>query len=119
MTFENNNNNNQKDQNSGPVTTTLTKISSHHYQINSNSLITTITTPIPLKDIIINRRYRKEFGDIDVLADNISSVGLLQPVVINENNELIDGQRRILAYQKLGRNEIPCFKIDLEKVFLR
>jgi DNA modification methylase len=118
MTFENNNNNNQKDQNSGPVTTTLTKISSHHYQINSNSLITTITTPIPLKDIIINRRYRKEFGDIDVLADNISSVGLLQPVVINENNELIDGQRRILAYQKLGRNEIPCFKIDLEKVFL-
>jgi hypothetical protein len=73
---------------------------------------------IPIKDIIIKERHRKEFGDIDTLADNISSVGLLQPVVINENNELIDGQRRILAYQKLGRNEIPCFKIDLEKVFL-
>ena len=73
---------------------------------------------IPIKDIIIKERYRKEFGDIDTLADNISSVGLLQPVVINENNELIDGQRRILAYQKLGRNEISCFKIDLEKVFL-
>ena len=73
---------------------------------------------IPIKDIIIKERYRKEFGDIDTLADNISSVGLLQPVVINENNELIDGQRRILAYQKLGRNEIPCFKIDLEEMFL-
>ena len=73
---------------------------------------------IPIKDIIIKERYRKEFGDIDTLADNISSVGLLQPVVINENNELIDGQRRILAYQKLGRNEIPYFKIDLKKVFL-
>ena len=73
---------------------------------------------IPIKDIIIKERYRKEFGDIDTLADNISSVGLLQPVVINENNELIDGQRRILAYQKLGRNEIPCFKIDLEEIVL-
>ena len=47
---------------------------------------------IPIKDIIIKERYRKEFGDIDTLADNISNVGLLQPVVINENNELIDGQ---------------------------
>ena len=83
-------------------------------------LVTQLTSKdtIPIKDIIIKERYRKEFGDIDVLADNISSVGLLQPVVINENNELIDGQRRILAYQKLGRNEISCFKIDLEKVFL-
>ena len=26
---------------------------------------------IPIKDIIIKERYRKEFGDIDTLADNI------------------------------------------------
>ena len=49
-------------------------------------LVTQLTSKdtIPIKDIIIKERYRKEFGDIDALADNISSVGLLQPVVINE-----------------------------------
>jgi DNA modification methylase len=74
---------------------------------------------IPIKDIIIKQeRYRKEFGDIDTLADNISNLGLLQPIVISKNNELIDGQRRILAYQKLGNTEIPCFKVNLEKIVL-
>ena len=74
---------------------------------------------IPIKDIIIKKdRYRKDLGDIDSLAENISQVGLLQPVVITENNELIDGQRRILAYQKLGKTEIPCFKVNLEKIVL-
>ena len=33
-------------------------------------------TTISIKDIIINGRYRKEFGDIDTLADNISQLGL-------------------------------------------
>ena len=74
---------------------------------------------IPIKDIIIKQeRYRKELGDIDTLADNISNLGLLQPIVINENNELVDGQRRMLAFQKLGKTEIPCFKVNLEKIVL-
>jgi 16S rRNA G966 N2-methylase RsmD len=73
---------------------------------------------IPIKDIIIKVRYRKELGDIATLADNISQLGLLQPVVINQNNELIDGQRRILAFEKLGKVEIPFFIIDLEQLEL-
>src|SRR5688572_12229874 len=77
-------------------------------------------TIIPIKDIIIPKeRYRKEFGDIDALADNINNLGLLQPIVINnENNDLIDGQRRILAFKSLGKKEIPCFKVDLQKIVL-
>ena len=73
---------------------------------------------IPIKDIIIKERYRKEFGDIDTLADNISQLGLLQPIVINENNELVDGQRRILAFEKLRRTEIPFFRINLQEIVL-
>jgi len=73
---------------------------------------------IPIKDIIIKERHRKEFGDIDTLADNISQLRLLQPIVINENNELIDGQRRILAFEALGKKEIPCFKVDLQQIVL-
>ena len=74
---------------------------------------------IPIKDIIIKERYRKEFGDIDALADNINNLSLLQPIVINnEYNELIDGQRRILAFKSFGKKEIPCFKVDLQKIVL-
>lgn len=74
---------------------------------------------IPIKNIVIKERYRKDFGDINTLADNIKNVGLLQPIVINnENNELIDGQRRILAFESLGKKDIPCFKVDLQKIVL-
>ena len=80
---------------------------------------------IPIKDIIINNnngsnngRFRKEFGDIDTLAYNISQLGLLEPIVINENNELVDGQRRILAFEKLERTEIPFFRINLQEIVL-
>ena len=133
MTFKNENNN--KDQNpvlantnnTRPTTITITKFTVHRYQINSNSLIittaNTTTTAILIKDIIINGngnngRFRKDVGDIDILAANISQVGLLQPIVINEKNELVDGQRRILAFEKLAKTEIPCFRINLQEIVL-
>jgi ParB-like chromosome segregation protein Spo0J len=43
---------------------------------------------------------------------------LLQPIVINENNELIDGQRRIKAYIQLGIEEIPFFRVNLKEIIL-
>ena len=73
---------------------------------------------LPIKDIVIENRYRKEYGNIEALASNISSVGLLHPITINQYNNLIDGQRRILAFEKLSKTEIPCFKIDLEEIVL-
>jgi ParB family chromosome partitioning protein len=73
---------------------------------------------ISLDSVIITNRTRKDFGDIKSLAENISAVGLLQPIVINENNHLIDGQRRIKAYIQLGRREIPCCRVNLKEIIL-
>lgn len=73
---------------------------------------------IPIDSIIIRERTRKDFGDINSLAESISTVGLLQPVVINENNELIDGQRRIKAYKQLGKTEIPYYQVNLERIII-
>ena len=42
----------------------------------------------------------------------------MQPIVINENNELIDGQRRIKAYIQLGIKEIPFFRVNLKEIIL-
>ena len=73
---------------------------------------------IPIESILIRDRTRKHLGDINSLAESIASVGLLQPIVINENNELIDGQRRIKAYEQLGRTEIPIYQVNLEMIIL-
>ena len=38
--------------------------------------------------------------------------------MINEKNELIDGQRRIQAYVRLGIKEIPFFRVNLKEIIL-
>lgn len=73
---------------------------------------------IQIKDIIINDRHRKDFGNIDELANNIKEVGLIHPVTLDQHNRLIDGKRRILAYLKLDKTEISYFKINLDKIVL-
>ena len=73
---------------------------------------------MPINSIIITNRIRKDIGDIDSLAESISTVGLMQPIVINENNELIDEQRRINAFVKLGIKEIPFFQVNLKEIVL-
>jgi hypothetical protein len=71
---------------------------------------------IDIAKIKIGPRFRKDLGNIDVLAEDISTIGLLQPVVLSEKNELIDGARRIAAYKQLGRSTIPFFKINLKDI---
>jgi hypothetical protein len=77
-----------------------------------------IVERIPIDSVVAKDRIRNDFGDIDSLADSISSVGFLQPIVINENNELVDGQRRILACIKLGIREIPFYRVSLKHIVL-
>jgi ParB/RepB/Spo0J family partition protein len=49
-------------------------------------------------------RFRKELGDISELANSIKTKGQLQPIVVNEQMELIAGGRRLAA----------CLQYDME-----
>lgn len=60
-----------------------------------------------ISKIIINKRHRKELGDLWPLASSIENIGLLHPVVIAPDKTLIVGQRRLEAYKLLGKTEIP------------
>jgi 16S rRNA G966 N2-methylase RsmD len=71
-----------------------------------------------ISSIIITDRTRKDLGNVASLAESICSVGLMQPIVINEKNELIDGQRRINAFLRLGIKEIPYFRVNLNEIVL-
>jgi ParB family chromosome partitioning protein len=50
------------------------------------------------------------------LARSIQEVGLLHPVVVNEDNELIAGQRRLEAVKLLGWDEVPINRISFQDI---
>lgn len=57
--------------------------------------------------ITVRDRHRKQLGNIDALAESISQIGLLHPIVIKADGTLIAGERRLAAYQRLGHTQIP------------
>jgi len=69
-----------------------------------------------LDAIKIGKRHRQDMGDIDGLAASITELGLLHPIVVTPDGKLIAGERRILAFQKLGRKTIPHTTVDLVKI---
>lgn len=61
---------------------------------------------LALKDVIVGDRFRKEYPDIDKLAESIRKFGIIEPIVIDENNNLIAGERRYKAHQLLKKEDI-------------
>jgi DNA modification methylase/ParB-like chromosome segregation protein Spo0J len=63
-----------------------------------------LTEGLSVSEIIIGDRVRKDFGDLDELANSIREVGLIQPIVLTRDYRLVAGERRLRAMQKLGFN---------------
>jgi len=68
---------------------------------------------IPVNQIKIGKRIRKNLRDIKELSESIKDIGLLQSIVVDEKNNLIAGQRRLEAYKQLGLEKIPAKVIPL------
>jgi len=62
---------------------------------------------LPLEEIRLNKRHRKDLGDIESLAASIAKLGLLHPLVLNPEHQLVAGARRLVAVQQLGWKEVP------------
>ena len=71
---------------------------------------------IKIEEIKIGNRFRKDFGDLEPLKKSIKEIGLLHPIVINENKKLIAGERRLKAYKELKLKQIPVTKINLKEI---
>jgi len=61
---------------------------------------------VSIDQIKVNDRIRKEFGDIQILADDIKENGLINPPVVTPDYELIAGERRLRACELLGYQQI-------------
>lgn len=67
----------------------------------------------PVGAIRIGERDRSEMGNLDELAQSITAVGLLHPIVVTENLDLVAGGRRLAAVRQLGWTEVPVTVVDL------
>lgn len=69
---------------------------------------------ISIENVVIEKRFRKDMGDLGQLKKSMADVGLLQPICITTGDVLIFGERRLAAARELGWREIECLVIDLE-----
>ena len=72
---------------------------------------------IPLDKIDPNpHQARCELGNIDELMASIKSKGVLEPILVrprNDRYEIIAGERRFVASQKIGLNDIPAIEMNV------
>ncbi len=72
-----------------------------------------VAMQIPLKDIKIPPRIRNRKVDVDDLVSSLSEFGQLQPILINQDYELLAGYRRYKAAKILGWQTIDTKIIDI------
>ncbi|NOZ61353.1 MAG: ParB N-terminal domain-containing protein [Calditrichaeota bacterium] len=66
---------------------------------------------VKIDDVIITDRIRQELHDLSELKSSIRQVGLLNPIIINEEYELLSGFRRLNACRQLDWKEIDAIMV--------
>lgn len=68
----------------------------------------------PVASIIVDRadRQRRELRNIDELAETIQRLGLIHPLVIDQDGKLIAGERRLTAIRQLGWTHVPVQMVE-------
>jgi DNA modification methylase len=66
---------------------------------------------LSIDQVIVGDRVRKDFGNLDELCNSITSVGLIQPIVLSRELVLIAGERRLRALKKIGVTILPHGKL--------
>ena len=67
--------------------------------------------------ITIGQRHGRQVGALKELAESIDQVGLLHPIVVTSECELVAGERRLRAWQLAKPGEpIPVHVVDLPSI---
>lgn len=80
------------------------------YQVQTTSAPKVVK--IEIIKINVGTRTRKQFGDMDQLADSIKRLGQITPICVKPNEDgtfdLVAGERRLRAHKKLGLKTIDA-----------
>ncbi|MCK4766151.1 MAG: ParB/RepB/Spo0J family partition protein [Candidatus Aminicenantes bacterium] len=78
---------------------------------------TSVIRNIPLEKLLPNvMQPRKDFGDLNELAESIKEKGILEPILVRPRNgqfEIIAGERRCKAGKLAGLRDIPAIVYDI------
>lgn len=75
----------------------------------------------PVDSIIVNRseRQRKELRGIDELAESMHRLGQIHPLVLDEDDTLVSGERRLSAAKTLGWTHVSIQRSrDVDPLYL-
>src|ERR1700682_4135789 len=67
--------------------------------------------PVSLQPYAANARMHPP-RQLQQLTANISRFGVVSPVLINANGEIIAGHARVEAAKALGLKRIPCIRVE-------
>ena len=68
---------------------------------------------IDISHIVINKRVRKNAGDLNQLAESMEKFGQLHPVIVNNKMELISGFRRVQSAKQLNWKTVFAIIVDV------
>jgi len=68
---------------------------------------------IPIEEIKVKKRFRKDMGDIAALADSMKRFGQICPILVTKKNVLVAGGRRLEAARSLGWRSINAIEVDI------
>jgi len=77
------------------------------YDANGNAIKKALAEYVDRREIRVGERFRTEYKDIEALAASIKNFGLLQYPVLDQDNNLVAGGRRLQAMEALGWTKIP------------
>jgi ParB-like chromosome segregation protein Spo0J len=50
---------------------------------------------------------------MNALRKIMKEKGMLQPILIDQNSQMIDGEHRFVIYKEFGMERIPCFRMNV------
>lgn len=71
---------------------------------------------INLDAIKMENPYLRLGTDVETLEKSIQTVGVISPLIINQNNVLLAGARRWQALKNLGYTDIPVIRVDTDSL---
>lgn len=67
-----------------------------------------------ISEIRVGNRIRRDPGDLSELKDSMRRLGLLQPILVDTNNILVAGYRRLESAKALGWDSIETRLVDVQ-----
>lgn len=69
---------------------------------------------VPIKDIKVGERFRKDFSGDKEFQESVKEKGILQPITLDKQLNLLAGERRLRAATAIGLEKIPALIREVE-----